>query len=106
MITEPEEIQILDMRHGMICAQALTPRESLQFIEKAPGGDVSIKPSAEGFCALTWAKSSDSSADGADRVEVAHTPGTVLVRDSQRPEDARLALTPRARTGFVAFAAA
>ncbi|MFG2978149.1 DUF397 domain-containing protein [Streptomyces sp. NPDC048331] len=36
----------------------------------------------------------------------AHTPGTVLVRDSKRPEDARLTLTPRAWTGFVDFAAA
>ncbi|MFD0124503.1 DUF397 domain-containing protein [Streptomyces virginiae] len=67
---------------------------------------MSIKPSAAGLSALTWIKSSYSTADGADCVEVAHTPGTVLVRDSKRPEDARLTLTPRAWTGFVAFAAA
>ncbi|MFD0124504.1 helix-turn-helix domain-containing protein [Streptomyces virginiae] len=37
LITEPKEVQILDMRYGMIRAQALTPRESMQFIEKALG---------------------------------------------------------------------
>ncbi|MFF5781461.1 DUF397 domain-containing protein [Streptomyces virginiae] len=85
---------------------------------------MSIKLSAEALSELTWVKSSYSTADGPDCVEVAwtkssystndgpncvevaHTPGTVLVRDSKRPEDARLMLTPRAWTGFVAFAAA
>ncbi|MCX5271046.1 helix-turn-helix domain-containing protein [Streptomyces virginiae] len=37
LITEPKEVQILDMRYGMIRAQALTPRESLAFIEKVLG---------------------------------------------------------------------
>ncbi|MEU4355848.1 helix-turn-helix domain-containing protein [Streptomyces virginiae] len=37
LITEPKEVQILDMRYGMIRAQALTPRESLMFIEKVLG---------------------------------------------------------------------
>ncbi|MFJ6371155.1 DUF397 domain-containing protein [Streptomyces virginiae] len=85
---------------------------------------MSIKPSGESLSTLTWVKSSYSTDDGPDCievawtkssystndgpncVEVAHTPGTVLVRDSKRPEDARLTLTPRAWTGFVAFAAA
>ncbi|MBT2456301.1 DUF397 domain-containing protein [Streptomyces sp. ISL-86] len=85
---------------------------------------MSIKPSAEGLSALTWVKSSYSTADGPncievawtkssystndgpECVEVAQTPGTVLVRDSKRPGDARLTLTPDAWTGFVAHAAA
>ncbi|MFB6821660.1 DUF397 domain-containing protein [Streptomyces virginiae] len=85
---------------------------------------MSIKPSGESLSTLTWVKSSYSTNDGPDCVEVAwtkssystndgpecvevaHIPGTVLVRDSKRPEDARLMLTPRAWTGFVAFAAA
>ncbi|MFD5618060.1 DUF397 domain-containing protein [Streptomyces yangpuensis] len=85
---------------------------------------MSIKPSVEGLSALTWVKSSFSTndgpdcievawtkssystADGPDCVEVAHTPGTVLVRDSKRPEGARLALTPDAWSGFVAHATA
>ncbi|MFE5490906.1 DUF397 domain-containing protein [Streptomyces virginiae] len=66
---------------------------------------MTIQPSGEDFSALTWVKSSYSTADGADCVEVAHTPGTVLVRDSKRPEGARLAVTPDAWTGFVAHAA-
>ncbi|WP_404960432.1 DUF397 domain-containing protein [Streptomyces sp. 147326] len=85
---------------------------------------MSIKPSGVGLSALAWVKSSYSTADGpncievawtkssystadgADCVEVARTPGTgtVLVRDSARPECARLAVTPAAWTGFVAHA--
>ncbi|WP_345044871.1 helix-turn-helix transcriptional regulator [Streptomyces sannanensis] len=34
VISDPREVQILEMRYGMIRAQALTPRESLAFIEK------------------------------------------------------------------------
>ncbi|MFC9814338.1 DUF397 domain-containing protein [Streptomyces virginiae] len=85
---------------------------------------MSIKPSVEGLSTMTWVKSSFSTNDGPDCievawvkssystndgpncVEVAHTPGTVLVRDSKRPEGARLAVTPDAWTGFVAHAAA
>ncbi|MFF5781460.1 helix-turn-helix domain-containing protein [Streptomyces virginiae] len=37
LITEPKEVQILDMRYGMIRAQALAPRASLTFIEKVLG---------------------------------------------------------------------
>ncbi|PJJ03310.1 helix-turn-helix protein [Streptomyces sp. 2333.5] len=36
-ITDPKEIRILELRYGIIRAQALTPRESLTFIEKALG---------------------------------------------------------------------
>ncbi|MFI1645822.1 DUF397 domain-containing protein [Streptomyces avidinii] len=66
---------------------------------------MSIKPSAAGLSGLTWVKSSYSTNDGPNCVEVAHTPGTVLVRDSKRPEYARLAVAPGAWTGFVAHAA-
>ncbi|GGX03874.1 hypothetical protein GCM10010353_19260 [Streptomyces chryseus] len=34
VIADPKELQVLEMRYGMIRAQALTPRESLGFIEK------------------------------------------------------------------------
>ncbi|MCL6297423.1 helix-turn-helix domain-containing protein [Streptomyces kronopolitis] len=37
LITDPKEIRILELRYGIIRAQALTPRESLTFIEKALG---------------------------------------------------------------------
>nr|WSW46138.1 DUF397 domain-containing protein [Streptomyces sp. NBC_01001] len=85
---------------------------------------MSIKPSAEGLSALEWVKSSYSTADGPNCVEVAWTkssystndgpncvevariPGTVLVRDSKRPEAARLAVTPATWLGFVTYATA
>ncbi|MEU1785901.1 helix-turn-helix transcriptional regulator [Streptomyces sparsogenes] len=37
VIADPKEAQILDIRYGIIRAQALTPRESLAFIEKVLG---------------------------------------------------------------------
>ncbi|QIB43999.1 helix-turn-helix domain-containing protein [Streptomyces aureoverticillatus] len=37
VITDLRELQTLEMRYGMIRAQALTPRESLAFIEKVRG---------------------------------------------------------------------
>nr|WSY54113.1 helix-turn-helix transcriptional regulator [Streptomyces sp. NBC_00886] len=37
LISDPKEVQVLEMRYGMIRAQALTPRESLAFIEKVMG---------------------------------------------------------------------
>ncbi|MFE0192202.1 helix-turn-helix domain-containing protein [Streptomyces sp. NPDC058989] len=36
-ISHPKEIRILELRYGIIRAQALTPRESLAFIEKLRG---------------------------------------------------------------------
>jgi hypothetical protein len=37
LVSDPKEIQILELRYGIIRAQALTPRESLAFIEKVRG---------------------------------------------------------------------
>ena len=37
LISDPKEVQVLEMRYGIIRAQALTPRESLAFIEKVLG---------------------------------------------------------------------
>ncbi|WNM35887.1 helix-turn-helix transcriptional regulator [Streptomyces sp. Li-HN-5-11] len=39
VISDPREVQILDMRYGMIRAQALSPRESMAFIEKVLGDE-------------------------------------------------------------------
>ncbi|MFG3232675.1 DUF397 domain-containing protein [Streptomyces antibioticus] len=52
-----------------------------------------------------WFKSSYSGGnDGESCVEVAHTPGTVHVRDSKYPDvSPRLALTPEAWAGFVEY---
>ncbi|WLW54276.1 helix-turn-helix domain-containing protein [Streptomyces sp. SX92] len=37
LITDPREVQVLETNYGMIRAQALTPRDSLAFIEKVLG---------------------------------------------------------------------
>jgi hypothetical protein len=37
VISDPREVQILEMRYGITRAQALTPRESLAFIKKLLG---------------------------------------------------------------------
>ncbi|MEU6335019.1 helix-turn-helix transcriptional regulator [Streptomyces cellulosae] len=37
VITDPKETAVLDMRHGIIRAQALSPRESLALVEKVLG---------------------------------------------------------------------
>ncbi|MFJ5264398.1 Scr1 family TA system antitoxin-like transcriptional regulator [Streptomyces sp. NPDC088387] len=37
LISHPKEIQVFEVRYGIIRAQALTPRESLAFIEKVLG---------------------------------------------------------------------
>lgn len=37
LISEPRDVQVLEMRYGMIRAQALSPRESRAFIEKVLG---------------------------------------------------------------------
>ena len=55
--------------------------------------------------ALVWIKSSYSSNDGPDCVEVAATPTTVRVRDSKDPRGPQLAFSPEAWTAFVAYAA-
>jgi hypothetical protein len=54
---------------------------------------------------LAWRKSSYSSEEGGECVEVAASPGTVHVRDSKDATRASLAVTPTAWTAFVQFAA-
>ncbi|MFI0716222.1 helix-turn-helix domain-containing protein [Streptomyces inhibens] len=37
VVSQPKEVQVLELRYGIIRSQALTPRESLAFIEKLRG---------------------------------------------------------------------
>ncbi|MDX2682686.1 DUF397 domain-containing protein [Streptomyces soliscabiei] len=53
---------------------------------------------------LEWIKSSYSTAEGPDCVEVAATPATVLIRDSKNPGGPRLALTPTTWAAFLPYA--
>ncbi|WP_328957775.1 DUF397 domain-containing protein [Kitasatospora purpeofusca] len=54
---------------------------------------------------LAWFKSSYSSNEGAQCVEVAETPGVVHVRDSKDKSGPQLAFEPAAWRAFVGFAA-
>ncbi|MFD7906244.1 DUF397 domain-containing protein [Kitasatospora sp. NPDC059747] len=54
---------------------------------------------------LTWFKSSHSSNEGGECVEVAETPGVIHVRDSKDKSGPQLAFDPAAWKAFVDFAA-
>lgn len=62
---------------------------------------MALKRSSGGGSGLTWAKSSYSSNEDAACVEVAATPGTVLVRDSKDTAGPRLTFGPGAWSAFV-----
>ncbi|MFG2519099.1 DUF397 domain-containing protein [Streptomyces sp. NPDC048527] len=64
-----------------------------------------IKPSADGVAGLNWIRSSYSSNEGPECVEVASAPGTVHVRDSKIKEGARLTFAGTSWSNFVPFAA-
>ncbi|OIK24786.1 DUF397 domain-containing protein [Streptomyces malaysiense] len=53
---------------------------------------------------LEWIKSSYSTPDGPDCVEVATIPDHILVRDSKNPTGPRLALTPATWASFLPYA--
>jgi hypothetical protein len=59
---------------------------------------------AENGTALEWIKSSYSTAEGPDCVEVAAVPDHILVRDSKNPDGPRLALTLTAWVTFLPYA--
>ncbi|MEU5635771.1 DUF397 domain-containing protein [Streptomyces rishiriensis] len=62
------------------------------------------KPAREDGPALEWIKSSYSTPDGPDCVEVAAAPARILVRDSKDPQGPRLTLAPTAWTAFLPYA--
>ncbi|GHF85764.1 DUF397 domain-containing protein [Streptomyces thermodiastaticus] len=53
-----------------------------------------------------WIKSSYSTDEGPDCVEVGHVSDAVLIRDSKNPTGPRLTLTPAAWAAFLPHAAA
>ncbi|MFK4146608.1 DUF397 domain-containing protein [Streptomyces sp. NPDC004065] len=66
---------------------------------------MSVQPSKAAVPEAAWIKSSYSTGNGGECVEVAAAPGAVLVRDSKQPAQARLAFGPEAWNGFVRMAA-
>jgi hypothetical protein len=65
---------------------------------------MSAKPPTGDISGLTWVKSSHSTADGPDCVEVASAPATVHIRDSKTVPGPQLGFTPTAWTDFVKYA--
>ncbi|MEV0915080.1 DUF397 domain-containing protein [Streptomyces sp. NPDC049967] len=65
---------------------------------------MSAKPSAGSPSDLTWFKSSYSTNDGPQCVEVAATPATVHVRDSKNIPGPELGFAPGAWAEFVSYA--
>ncbi|AVV41173.1 DUF397 domain-containing protein [Streptomyces sp. P3] len=61
------------------------------------------KPSREDATAPEWIKSSYSTPDGPDCVEVAAAPATILIRDSKSPDGPRLSLAPTTWAAFLPF---
>ncbi|BBJ43109.1 toxin [Streptomyces antimycoticus] len=53
---------------------------------------------------VAWTKSSYSTDDGPACVEVAPTPSTIHIRDSKNPNGPQLAATPASWTAFVHYA--
>ncbi|MGW1028721.1 DUF397 domain-containing protein [Streptomyces sp. NPDC002577] len=56
--------------------------------------------------ALSWRKSSYSSGSSGDCVEIAPCPTTIHIRDSKNKQGPQLALSPTVWADFVAFAVA
>ncbi|MFD5703151.1 DUF397 domain-containing protein [Streptomyces lasiicapitis] len=52
---------------------------------------------------LEWFKSSHSTGDGPDCVEVATTPDTIHIRDSKNPDGPQLAVTATAWCDFLPY---
>ncbi|WP_221353179.1 DUF397 domain-containing protein [Streptomyces beigongshangae] len=66
---------------------------------------MSLKPGDGASPHPSWIKSSYSTDEGPDCVEVAAAPAHVLVRDSKNPDGPRLTLTPTTWTAFLPHAA-
>ena len=60
-----------------------------------------MKPYSEASVAPEWIRSSYSTDEGPDCVEVAAHPDRVLVRDSKNPDGPRLSLAPGAWAAFL-----
>ncbi len=65
---------------------------------------MSAKPSARSTSGLTWVKSSYSTNDGPQCVEVAAAPTAVHVRDSKNIPGPELGFAPGAWAEFVSYA--
>ncbi|MGC4984792.1 DUF397 domain-containing protein [Streptomyces sp. DT193] len=60
-----------------------------------------LKPGSEASIAPEWTRSSYSTDEGPDCVEMAVVPDRILVRDSKNPGGPRLTLAPTAWAAFL-----
>ncbi|MEU5546670.1 DUF397 domain-containing protein [Streptomyces sioyaensis] len=67
---------------------------------------MTLKPCSGTEREPNWAKSSYSSDEGGECVEVATASDSVLIRDSKNPDGPRLAFAPAAWAGFLPYATA
>ncbi|MFD5395622.1 DUF397 domain-containing protein [Streptomyces sp. NPDC127097] len=65
---------------------------------------MTLKSSGGNGSALAWIKSSYSTGDGPECLEVATAPGTILIRDSKNPDGPRLTFTPTTWADFLPYA--
>lgn len=65
---------------------------------------MTLKPYAEANPNSMWIRSSYSTDEGPDCVEVATAPAQILVRDSKNPDGPRLALAPTTWATFLPYA--
>jgi hypothetical protein len=66
---------------------------------------MSVQHSKAAVPEAAWVKSSYSTGNGGECLEIAALPGAVLVRDSKRPTMSRLAFGPAAWDDFLRMAA-
>ncbi|MBO8192842.1 DUF397 domain-containing protein [Streptomyces oryzae] len=66
---------------------------------------MTLKLPTEDGSVLEWIKSSYSSNDSPDCVEVAATPGSIHIRDSKNKPGPQLAVAPTAWADFISYAA-
>jgi len=67
---------------------------------------MTLKPYGGAHPDCVWIKSSYSTDEGPDCVEVAALSARILVRDSKNPDGPRLALTPATWATFLPYASA
>ncbi|MER5995810.1 MULTISPECIES: DUF397 domain-containing protein [Streptomyces] len=65
---------------------------------------MTLEPYAGADPDTVWTKSSYSTDEGPDCVEMAPAPDRILVRDSKNPDGPRLALAPATWTAFLPYA--
>ncbi len=104
-VTDPRHLRILELRYGIIRAEALSARESLAFIEQVLGIH-------EPHGLRRSRRRSDVVQEQLQRQQQPQrlrggrdNPGTVHVRDSKAPDGPRLTLTSAAWSRFVSHSA-